>query len=180
MIRQISESEFTGPRLTEGACLFRTPESLEIGQTIEWESEVEDGLGPGKFAVLVSPGGLIFSLQHYELSPRKDLMTLYVRPGDLGLHVDQALIALCLTSADLGWLADGARLPSARLIRQDDNGVQFHVGDYPCHADAEATIRHLTAGHHKQAYFIEPILKDGLTLLFPADYGGPPSVIPSP
>lgn len=177
MIRQISESEFTGPHLTEGACLFRTPESLDIGKTIEWEPEVEEGLGPGKLAVFVSPDGLIFSLQHYESSPRKDLMILYVKPGDIGLHVDQVLIALRLTSTDLGWLANGARLPPARLIRQDDNGVQFHVGDYPCHADAEATLRHLTKGQHKQAYFIEPILEGGPTLLFPPDYDAPPTVV---
>ncbi|MEN3943060.1 hypothetical protein WJU23_17305 [Prosthecobacter sp. SYSU 5D2] len=43
------------------------------------------------------------------------------------------------------------------MIRQDDNGVQFHMGDYPCHADAEAALRHLTAGQHKQTYFIECI-----------------------
>lgn len=177
MIRQIPDSEFLGPGLTEGACLFQTPESLEIGQPIEWESYMEEGLGPAKSVVFACTDGSHFALEHHEQSPRNDLMTLYVSPGDLGLHVDEALTALGLTSADLGWLADGAKLPPARLIRQDDNGVQFHVGDYPCHADAEAAITRLTAGHHKQAYFIEPIVGGGPTLLFPEDFGGPPSII---
>ncbi|MES2569326.1 MAG: hypothetical protein V4710_04645 [Verrucomicrobiota bacterium] len=106
-------------------------------------------------------------------------MTIYVRPGDIGLHVDAVLIALGLTSADLAWLADGARLRPTRLVRQDDNGVRFHMGDYPCRADAEAIITRLTAGVHKQAYFIESIVGRGPTLRFSDDFRSPPSVLPA-
>ncbi len=84
-------------------------------------------------------------------------MTVCVRPGDTGLHVDAVLTELQLTSLNLGWLADGAILPPMRVIRQDDNGSRFTVGDYACRADAVAAIAKLEQAVHKQTYFMEPI-----------------------
>ncbi|MES2594615.1 MAG: hypothetical protein V4662_04735 [Verrucomicrobiota bacterium] len=178
-MRQIPESEFSGPALKEAACLFRLPKTLHVGFPIEWETYWDDGLGPAKIAVFELKNGVFFSLQHHELSPRKDLMVVYVSRGDIALHVDHVLTALGLTSNDLGWLAVGVHLKPARLTRQDYNGVQFHVGDFPCRADAEATVVRLAAGAHKQAYFIEPIMGRGPSLRFPDDYSGPPTIVPA-
>jgi hypothetical protein len=178
MIHQIPESEYSGPALTEGACLFLTPESISIGKPVEWDCYDDDGLGPARIAVFQTDDGLLFSLQHHEFSPHRDLMTLFVSPGDLASHVDSVLVALRLTSADLGWLAEGVCLRACRLIRQDDNGVHFHVGDFPCRADAEAMSTQLSAGAHKQTFFVESILDGGPRLKFPEDYSSPPSVIP--
>lgn len=179
MVRQIPESEFSGPRLTEGASLFRTPDTLTIGKTIVWDCYEDNGLGPAKTAVFLTADGVVFALEYHELSPRRDLMTLLVRPDDIATSVDSVLVALGYTSADLGWLHPAVSLRPARLIRQDDNGVQFIVGDFPCRADAEATICRLAAGGHKQAYFIETIQDGGPRLKFPDDFSSPPTTFPA-
>jgi hypothetical protein len=179
VVRQIPESEFTGPPLTEGACIFHSPETISIGVPIEWDCYDDDGLGPARFAVFRTDDGILFALQHHQLSPRPDLMTVFVMPDDIAPHVDSILVALGLTSADLGWLPPTVSLSPARIIRQDDNGVQFRVGDFPCRADAESTISRLAAGDHKQAYFIESIQDGGPRLKFPADFGSPPTILPA-
>ena len=179
MIRQIPESELSGSRLTEGACIFRAPEMINIGEPIEWDCYDDDGLGPAKIALFRTDDGTLFSLQHHDLSPRRDFMIVYVRPDDIATHVDSALIALGLTSSDLCWIPPTVSLRPARLIRQDDNGVQFRVGDYPCRADAQAMVVRLAAGGHKQAYFIETIQDGGPRLEFPDDFRSPPTTIPA-
>lgn len=40
------------------------------------------------------------------------------------------------------------------LWRQDDNGNRFLVGTFADRADAEARLRELTRGVHKQIYWI--------------------------
>gem|GEM_PF-2567416 len=179
VVRQIPESAFSGPPLTEGASLFRTPDTVTIGETIQWECYDDDGLGPAKTAVFQTADGVLFALEHHELSPRRDLMTVFVRPDDIATYVDSVLVALGYTSSDLGWLPPTVSLRPARIIRQDDNGVQFRVGDFPCRADAEAAIARLAAGGHKQAYFIESIQDGGPRLKFPDDFGSPPTTLPA-
>ncbi|GEP41117.1 hypothetical protein [Brevifollis gellanilyticus] len=176
-MRQVPENEFSGPALTEGGGLLHTPATLSIGQPIEWESYMEDGLGPAKMAVFEMAKGSYFSIQYVELGP-KDALIFYVMRGDVAQHADDVLMALGLTSRDLGWLADGVQLKPVHLIRQDDNGVQFHAGDFPCRADAEAAIVRLAAGAHKQAYFVEPITGKGPSLRFSDDFRSPPSIVP--
>jgi len=41
-----------------------------------------------------------------------------------------------------------------QLWRQDDNGNQFLVGDYPSKNLAERRLTELMRGHHKQIYWI--------------------------
>jgi hypothetical protein len=177
MIQQIPNNEFSGPPLTEGASLFRTPDTLRIGVPIEWDCyDEEDGLRPAKTALFRAADGTLFGLEYHELSPRRELMTVFVAPDNKGANVDSVLIALGFTSADLGWLHPSATLSPTRIIRQDDNGVQFIVGDFPCRADAEATIARMAAGGHKQAYFIERIPTGGPRLVFKDDFSAPPTI----
>ncbi len=179
MLYQIPEAEYSGSALTEGACLFRTPETIRLDRAVEWDCYEDDGLGPVRIALFRTGEGVWFSLQHHEMSPRRDLTTLFVEPTDIAGHVDSALVALGCTSADLAWLPPSVLLTPVRLIRQDDNGVQFAIGDFPCRADAEAVIARLAAGGHKQAYFTETIRDGGPQLQFPDDYRSPPTTTPS-
>lgn len=179
MLHQIPESEYSGPALTEGACLFRTPETIRLGRAVEWHCYEDDGLGPARIALFRTGEGVWFSLQHHEMSPRRDLTTLFVEPTDIAGHVDSALVALGYSSADLAWLPPSVSLTPVRLIRQDDNGVQFAIGDFPCRADAEAAIARLAAGGHKQAYFTETMRDGGPHLQFPGDFQSPPTAAPS-
>jgi hypothetical protein len=41
------------------------------------------------------------------------------------------------------------------VLRQDDNGNQYPVGGYETRALAEAAVKRLEAGGHKQLYWIE-------------------------
>ncbi|QID17842.1 SPOR domain-containing protein [Nitrogeniibacter mangrovi] len=51
-------------------------------------------------------------------------------------------------------MTDAARW---RLMRQDDNGNVFEVGEYPDRTSAERARGALEAGGHKQRYWIEPV-----------------------
>lgn len=157
MIQQIPTHEYSGSGLTEGACVCFTPATLILDPPINWEDYVEAGLGLVRDALFKISDEHFFALQYFESSPRNDWIIICVQAGDIGLEVDAVLTELQLTSHDLGWLTEGAVLPAMRVIRQDDNGAQFTVGEYACRADAMAAIRKLEQAVHKQGYFIERI-----------------------
>jgi hypothetical protein len=159
MIQQIPESEFSGPPLTEAASIKRTPETLQIGIHVVWGHYDEDGWGPGRFALFSTEDETLFCLQHFEQSPRADLMTLLVSPEDMPGNIDRVLEALDFTSSDIDWLHPSVTLNRFRLVRQDDHGGQFAIGEFACRADAQAALNGLEAAVHKQTYFLEPLDK---------------------
>jgi hypothetical protein len=48
-----------------------------------------------------------------------------------------------------------AGVPRFRLMRQDDNGRTFEVGQYGSRAEAEAAARTFKDQGHKQLYWVE-------------------------
>ncbi len=46
--------------------------------------------------------------------------------------------------------------PSFELWRLDDNGNEFLIARFPDRASAEARLRELSRGGHKQTYWIDP------------------------
>lgn len=130
---------------------------IDHGSSHQLGDYVEDGLGRVRDALFKRSDERFFALQYFESSPCHHWIIVCVEKGDIGHHVDDVLTELQLTSKDLGWLVEGAVLPRVRVVRQDDNGGQFTVGEYDCRADAMAAIRKLEQAVHKQGYFIEQI-----------------------
>lgn len=161
------------------ACIAATPESICQHLNITWQTYAGDGLGEELEAIFRTENGTWFAFQHLPVSSRNDLLTLSVEVETAAHHIDDALVSLGLTSASLRWLAPGIELPNHSLFREDDNGARFHVGDFPCRADAEAKVQALTFGSHKQAYFIERTAKSTVRLAFDPDARHPPTIHPA-
>lgn len=172
-------TELAGVRMDQLASIAATMEDVSPHLNITWQTYPTDGLGEEQEAVFRTEEGTWFALRYLHDSPRNDLLTLCVELNDTGRHIDSALASLSLTSASLRWLAPGIELPGHSLFREDDNGARFHVGDFPCRADAEAKVAALTFGSHKQAYFIEPTAKPVVRLAFDPDARQPPTVLPA-
>ncbi len=156
-------------RLDELASIAATTTELTSRLGIVWSSFEDDGLGACLEAVMKSEGGSYFGILHHPQSPRSDLLTLCVSPERPGYHIDEALITLGLGSSDLRWIKPTITMQAHSLFREDDNGVRFHIADFPCRADAQLESEKLAFYAHKQAYFIEPSDAAKVGLLFDPD-----------
>ena len=152
----LDPAELPVVQMHEVACIAVTTEALKENFGIEWQEYDSEGLGVGVEAVFLTSQQTRVGLSHLPGAQRNDLISIWVQPEDAAKNIDDALTALELSSEDLLWLAPGIELSSHSLFREDTNGARFHIGDFSCRADAEAKVRWLMWGAHKQAYFIEP------------------------
>ena len=156
-------------QLDELASICATTTELTRRLGIVWSSFEDDGLGECMEAVLRSGDGSYFGILHHPRSPRSDLLTLCVSPERPDYHIDEALITLGLGSSDLRWIRPSITMQAHSLFREDDNGVRFHIADFPCRADAHLECEKLSFYAHKQAYFVEPSETAKIGLLFDSD-----------
>jgi len=69
---------------------------------------------------------------------------------------EDVLEAVGFYSAQCNWIHSQIKFEPHQVVRQDDPGNQFLVGQFPCRADARLMASAFTKRGHKQTYWAEP------------------------
>jgi hypothetical protein len=122
-----------------------------------------NGIGPFDAWTLRFPCGLEVCLWIFhwrsDFSPIDDpneLAVIEVRAN--AAHERHILFHLPVPANDVSHWEPSPLLPEPhvfRLLRQDDNGIQFEIARYPSRCEALSALAAFEAQHHKQMYWVD-------------------------
>ena len=137
-----------------------TWQELSKMHNLEFAEDEHDGLGLYKYIVLKLSNGILYLLTAYPDSPNPDkiIVNLQANNKDPLTALYECISILGLSSNSIEWKnLEFVANVNYRIMRQDDNGNIFAIGNFRDESLAVSMAKTLEGRGHKQTYWVEKV-----------------------